>query len=144
MTDRIETEEPLPEPLHAIVEAFLDGEAVEPALLRQALGDPAARDHFVDLLLIRRALSSMDSVAIGGVHPSPRSGGLARWLTVAAAAIISVSIGYLAGQRVMAATTAPSTVEAVVVVDSVPAVPEATRSITLKPGVNWTDSSGGK
>lgn len=140
MADLIETDGPVPEPLHAIVEALLDGEVVEPALLRQALGDQAVRDHFVDLLVIRGALSRLDAMVVGAARPSRRRQG---WLAVAAAAVISVSIGYLAGQRVMAAATAPATVEAVVVVDTTPAAPDATRSITLKPGLNWTDSSGG-
>jgi len=143
MADRIENSEPLPE-LHAVVEAFLDGEIVDPSSLRVALGDKAARDHFVDLLIIRGAVHQMDSIPLAPGHARHDSRGRRKWLAaVAAAAIVSVLGGYVAGQRVMASTTTPATVEAVVF-DSVPAAPKPTRSITFKPGLNWTDSSGGR
>jgi len=144
MTDRIENSEPVPEQLHGVVEAFLDGEIVDPSMLRNAFADRAAREHFIDLLIIRGVLNRMDSTAARAAHPPQRGGGRAKWLAaVAAAAIVSVSVGYVAGQRVMA-SAAPATVEAVVVVDSVATAPKATRSITLKPGVNWSDSPGGR
>jgi aminoglycoside phosphotransferase (APT) family kinase protein len=144
MTDRIESSEPV-EPSHAVIEAFIDGEVVDPAMLRSALAHSAARDHFVDLLIIRGALQRMDAVALSVAPPSHRARGRARWIAaVAAAAIVSVSAGYVTGQRELAESLAPSTVEAVVIVDSAPAAPPPTRSITLTPGVNWTDSTGGR
>ena len=144
MTDPIETSEPVP-PLHGAIEAFLDGEIVDPSMLRTALADEAARDYFIDLLIVRGLLNGLDSVAMRAAHPPRGSQRRARWLAAAAAgAFVSLSAGYLAGQRAVAGATAPSTVEAVVIPDGEPAAPEPTRSITLKPGLNWTDSSGGR
>jgi hypothetical protein len=147
MTGPMESSEPVPERFHGAVEAFLDGEIVASSVLRAALADQAARDHFVDLLVIRGALKSLESTGTSAPHQSHGSPRRAKWLgAVAAAALVSLTAGFLAGQRVMAATTArnaPSAVEAVVVVESA-AAPAPTRSITFKPGVNWTDSSGGR
>ena len=140
MADPIEIEQ-----LHAVVEAFLDGETVDSSMLRTALADADARDHFIDLLTIRGVLNGMDSVAMSAADPSPRAPRRARWLAaVAVGALISLPAGFLAGQRALAATMPPATVEAVVISETVPAAPEPTRSITLKPGLNWTDSSGGR
>ena len=143
MTNRIQSNESSPEPLHGVVEAFLDGEIVDPSLLRIALADQPARDHFVDLLVIRAAVLGLDSAVSVG-HAPERGGRVRRLAAIAASAIVSVSLGYFAGQRVMASTATPATVEAVVVVDSVPAAPRPTRSISLKPGLNWTENSGGR
>ena len=140
MADPIEIE-----PLQAVVEAFLDGEAVESSMLRTALADANARDHFIDLLTIRGVLNGMDSVSMSAAVPSLRAPRRARWLAaVAAGVLVSLPAGYLAGQRALAATAVPATVEAVVISETAPAAPEPTRSITLKPGLNWTDSSGGR
>ena len=42
--------EPVAEP-YAVVEAFLDGEAVDPGKMRRALDEPGVRYHQVDLLV---------------------------------------------------------------------------------------------
>jgi hypothetical protein len=128
-----------PEELQVVVEAFLDGEVVDPSALRTALADSAARDHFIELLMIRRATRATDYLAMCAPAASAGRPRVARWLAaVAAAALVSVSLGYAAGQRVVVATS----VEAAVMVDAVPAAPPATRTITLQPGVNWTDGPG--
>ena len=144
MTNSIQTGEHVSE-LHAVVEAFLDGETVAPSMLRAALGDRAARDHFVDLLIVRGALNRMDSMVMSAGARPQGSAARGRWLAAVAAALaVSLTAGYVAGQRALAATNAPSTVEALVVADSAPEAPPPTRSITFKPGVNWTDSSKGR
>lgn len=144
MTDSIESSEPV-EQFHGIVEAFLDGEAVDSSMLRSALADRTARDHFIDLLVIRGAVNQPDSVAMRSTRRPQSSRGRGPWLAAAAAGVVvSLSVGYVAGQRVIAESAAPSSVEAIVIVDAVPPAPEPTRSITLQPGINWTDSSGGR
>lgn len=144
MTDQIESDEGRSARI-GVVEAFLDGETVDPSLLRLALANAAARDYFVDLLIIRGTLRRMDVAAAGATPASPRRGRAGGLAAVAAAAIVSVWVGYFAGQRLVASTPAPATVEAVVVVgDGVPAAPRPTRSIALKTGINWTDRSGGR
>ena len=144
MTDQTESNEQIPE-LHAVVEAFLDGEMVDPSMLGAALADESARDHFVDLLVIRRGVHGLDALTTSTVHRPQGTWPRKKWLAAAAAAVVvSVSAGYVAGQRALAATIVPSTVEAFVFPDDEPAAPKPTRSITLKPGVNWTDNSGGR
>ena len=144
MTDHNETNDHVPE-LHGVVEAFLDGEPVDPSMLRAALADQAARDHFVDLLTIRGILNGMEVMAPGAVNRLPGFRPRARWLAAAAAALfVSLTAGYVAGQRAIASTDVPSSVEAVVVVGGTPDAPQPTRSIRFEPGVNWTDSSGGR
>jgi hypothetical protein len=139
MTDPIEIER-----LHGVVEAFLDGETVDPSTLNAALANEAARDHFIDLLVIRGALGRLDAADMRAARPAHDAANRVRWLAVAAGVLVSLSAGYLAGQRVVSRTPAPSTVEAVVIVDPAPPAPEPTQSIALKPGINWTDRSGGR
>ena len=39
--------------VHDVIEAFIDGEYVDPSLLKQALSEEAGRDLLVDLLVLR-------------------------------------------------------------------------------------------
>jgi hypothetical protein len=145
MSDSIRSSEAHPDHLHGVVEAFLDGEVVDPSALRTALADSTARDHFIELLMIRRATRVADCFAANLPAASTGKPRVARWLAaVAAAALASVSLGYAAGQRVVASNLAAASVEATVIVDAAPAAPPATKTITLRPGVNWTDGPGGQ
>jgi hypothetical protein len=153
--DRLLTDHPL-----LVVEALLDGERVDPGALRAALAEAAGRDHFVELLMLREAVSAVgpyhwsaarDTRAARwppGSTLSPRQHTVAgrgvKWSAAAAALLISITTGYLAGQRLTASESAPANIEAVVSVDTAPVAPAPTRVITLQPGVNWTDTSGGQ
>jgi hypothetical protein len=127
---------------YAVVEAFLDGEPVDPQELKSALADASARDHFVDLLLLREAVGSM-APPLSAAAPGRRAGSV-RWLATAAALVVTLTAGYLAGVRMVSGAPDRSNTMTVVSFDHAPVAPAPTRVISLQPGVNWTDSSGEK
>ena len=133
--------EPVAEP-YAVVEAFLDGEAVDPRKLRHALDEPAVRDHLVDLLVLREGVRAITP----GSWSSSRAaagGSRLRWLAAAAAVLMALSAGYYTGQRTVVASE-PRGGETIVAVESAPAPPKPTQVIRLERGVNWTDGPAGK
>ena len=127
---------------YAVVEAFFDGEAVDPRRLRHALDEPGVRDHLVDLLVLREGVRTITPGGWTSTHPAPGAGRV-RWLAAAAAALVALSAGYYAGQRGVAASESPRG-EAIVAVESAPAPPMPTHVIRLQPGINWTDGPAGK
>jgi hypothetical protein len=139
-----EPEQTAPEPVaepYAVVEAFLDGEAVDPTKLRHALDEPGVRNHLVDLLVLREGIRTITPGAWTAAHAAPRA--RVRWLAAAAAVLVALSAGYYTGQRTVAAS-GPSGAETIVAVESPPAPPAPTTVIKLEPGVNWTVDLSGK
>jgi hypothetical protein len=133
--------EPVAEP-YAVVEALIDGEAVDPGALRRALEQREVRDHLVDLLVLRQGVKDMvPGACAASVRPSKGARRMA-WLAAAAAVLISLSAGYYTGQRTVSAAGSQG-VEAMVVAESTPAAPKPTQVIKLQRGVNWTDVPGG-
>ena len=134
-----------PEPVaapYAVVEAFLDGESIDPGALRLALEQREVRDHFVDLLVLRQGVRDMVPGAWTGMaRPSQRAGRMA-WFAAAAAVLMSLTAGYYTGQRTVSAAGSQG-IGTMVVAESAPAAPQPTRVIKLQPGVNWTDVPGG-
>ena len=131
-----------PEPVdvpYAVVEAFVDGESIDPEALRLALEQRDARDHFVDLLVLREGVRTMAPGAWTGSNRTPQRGVL-RWIAAAAAVLVSLSAGYYTGQRTVTAAGSQG-VETMVAVESTPVAPKPTQVIKLQPGVNWTDVS---
>ena len=128
----------------------MDGEVVAPGALREALADPDARDHFVDLLVIRGGVGSLGPPA-WSASTSAWAG--RRWWVAAAVLVLGVASGFIAGQRTVDARVAAG-VETVV--ESSPsrdgagrlegaiAAPKPTRTISLQPGINWTERTGGQ
>jgi hypothetical protein len=142
MTDHEATApDPVAEP-YAVVEAFLDGEPVDPRRLRHALDEPGVRDHLVDLLALREGVRAMTPGGWTSTHAA-RGGSRVRWLAAAAALLVALSAGYYTGQRTVAAAE-PRGGETIVAVEGAPAPPPPTQVIKLEPGVNWTDSPAGK
>lgn len=122
-----------------VIEAFADGEAVDPSALKTALADAAGRDHLIDVLALR-ALVGGDAMARPAVAPTTARattsrGAWARWIPLAAGiAIIGGITGYVAGARTNGTpVTAESTVTA----------PPPTQVIQLRTGVDWTEHAGG-
>jgi hypothetical protein len=142
MTDQDGLDKPLSQDACMVVEALVDGERVDPEALKIALADPAARDHFVDLLMLREAVSSMTPSTWIPVAREGRS--RLRWVAAAAAIVVSLTAGYLAGQQRVPTIEPSSSVEAVVQMADSPTAPAPTRVITLTPGVNWTETQGGR
>lgn len=131
----------VPEP-YAVVEALLDGEAVDPRTLRRALDEPAVRDHLVELLVLREGVR----MTTPSVWTDPRATAAARlrWLAAAAAVFVALTAGYYAGQRTVIASSELRGAETFVAVESAPPAPKPTEVIRLQPGVNWTEGPAGK
>ena len=135
-----------PDPSLLVVESFIDGEAIDLDALKNALSSVEGRDYLVELLALREAVWTM---APRGYAPAERTRGPfargVRWFAVAAAVTLSVTTGYLAGQGAARRPAESSGVEAIVLDGSVNAAPpQPTHVIPLRPGVNWTESSGGR
>ena len=136
--------ETAPEPVaesYAVVEAFLDGEAVNPGKLRHALDEPGVKDHLVDLLVLREGVRAITPGSWSSSRAATGRG--LRWLAAAAAVLVALIAGYYTGQRTVLAS-APRGGETIVAVESAPAPPKPTQVIRLEPGVNWTDGPAGK
>ena len=127
---------------YLVVAALADGERVDPPALRIALADPAVREYLVDLMALRHAVGTMGAVP-STVSPDRHFLKTGRWLTAAAAVIISLTAGYFAGQRTAALTLSASTIETAVDLGSIPVAPKPTHVVPLRPGVNWTETAGG-
>ena len=141
MTDHEQTIERSPGDSQAIVEAFADGEPVDRAALSAALADPAAREHLLDVLILRDAIGSMTTPRWQRSQPRKSR---RPWLAAAAAVLLSVIGGYYAGHQGIVAGPAHTTVETSIDLSISPAAPAPTRVVTLQPGVNWTEGSGGR
>jgi hypothetical protein len=131
---------PLNEDGYVIVAAMADGERVDPRLFEAALKDPAVRAYLVDLVALRHAVGTTGLPATAWREARPFRSRLA-WLSAAAAILMSVMVGYVAGQRTVQAAPAPS-VETVIDLGSPSIAPKPTRIIPLRPGVNWTEKAG--
>ena len=142
MTDQGIESKPSADDPFLVIEALLDGERVDGRAIKDALAEPAGRDHFVDLLMLREAVSGMGPHRWSAARHSHSRRGV-KWIAAAAAVMVCVTGGYVAGQR-GAPAPAPSSVEAVVTMERSPIAPAPTKVISLKPGVNWTDSTGGQ
>lgn len=120
-----------------VIDAFVDGERVDPAALKNALADPAGRDYFVDVWAIREAVVQDPASRVAGppatFTASKRTAPL--W-TIAAALVAGVVGGYVAAYR-PAAPASPATPPAITSVAEAPdravvPVPAATRVIQLE------------
>ena len=118
-----------------IIGAFIDGERVDPIALKAALARPEGRDYLVDLLALRDLTGDVASF-VSSAPPARPLIPLPRW-AAAAALIVCIGGGFVAGTRVTRATPAPIATPRVT-------APEPTHVVRLEPGVDWTETSGGK
>jgi hypothetical protein len=95
-----------------VIDAFVDGERVDPNALKAVLAESAGRDYFVDVWLMREAVhaegaaDAIPPLALAAVLPrrEPR-----RWMVPAAAAIAGALIGgYAVGYRTTGGVTSPA------------------------------------
>jgi hypothetical protein len=142
MTDHESTNDGDVAPALAVIDAFIDGEAIDVPALRAALDEPEARDYLAELLTLREAVRT--TAPSSWSVPARRSTRRWRWLATAAALAMSLTAGYVSGQRRAPAQPAPANVETAMDSGSVPAAPLPTEVIALRPGINWTESSGGR
>jgi hypothetical protein len=117
------------------IDAFLDGETVEPRALDAALAAAEGRAYLIDALAIRQLVSDAPAT----VTPTRRRPAL--WFSARAAILVLglVGLGYAAGAR----HTAPDAVVTPTTAAESGAPPEPTRVVEFKPGVNWHESKGG-
>jgi hypothetical protein len=134
----------LEEQSYLVVGALADGERVDPAALKVALADPAARDYLVDLIALRHAVGAMSATAPAGGQRRHFLRTRAGWLTTAAAVVMSLTAGYFAGQRATAQTVSAPMIETAVDLGSTAVAPKPTHVVPLRPGVNWTEKAGGQ
>lgn len=140
MAENETDERPLDEPSCLIVAALADGEPVDPNALRVALDDPAVREYLVDLIAVRAVAMMSD---LPPEHWRARRSVRSRvaWMAAAASIAISLTAGYFVGQRAVQAA-APPLVETFVELGATSVAPKPTRVVSLRPGVNWTESAG--
>lgn len=123
-----------------VIEAFIDGEPVEPASLTSALSRADARDHLVEILILRDLISGQPLSHAGGARLAGPGRGWFRWVPAAAVvALIGGITGYVAGIR----SHAPVRPAATVMTVPTPA-PAPTKVIQLRNGIDWTERSGGR
>jgi len=132
-----------------ILDAFVDGERVDPVELKRALSEPEGRDYFIDAWLLRDNVQeeiATDTVAppIRQMHPARRS-----WTLAAAVAALALVAGYTFGLKYGASRPAPAPVTVaptpVNVGPQTPRsfpVPAPTRVIRLELA-DWKEASGG-
>jgi len=125
-----------------IIGAFIDGERVDPAALKAALARPEGRDYLVDLLALRELAGDV-APFVSSAPPVRPLIPLPRW-AAAAALIACIGGGFLAGTRATRVTPAPAGTTQVTPPDARVRAPEPTRVVRLEPGVDWTETSGGK
>jgi hypothetical protein len=132
-----------------IIDAFVDGERVDPPALKRALAEPEGRDYLIDAWLLREGVQDEIAVEARMTPPAPtlrRSG----WRVAAVAAGVCLVGGYIAGFEFARARESRAVQPAPVAVDAAPApppssfpVPPATRVIRLELETNWKESGGG-
>jgi hypothetical protein len=119
-----------------IIDAFVDGEPVDPAALKSALADAEGRDYLVDAWLLRNVVQ--DEMAQESVVSRPaRTTARRSWLIAAAVAGICLVGGYVAGTRFPGPAGSPAPGQSSQVETAAPPVssfpvPPATRVIRLE------------
>jgi hypothetical protein len=142
MTPIDDVEPPAPDRLMLVVESFIDGENVDLQELREVLAQPEARDHLVDVLALRRNVWASGPHHWSAAYTKRESRQNSVTWMAAAAVVLSLATGYLVGHRSPPLQRVNAGVE--VVLDSpAPPPPQPTQVISLKPGVNWRETSGG-
>ena len=124
---------------YEVIGAFVDRERVDPEALTAALATDDGRQYLLDLVSLREMIA--DEVPQTGLVRRDRSA--ARWLSMAAAIVVTLGAGYVMGQR-HGAEVAVVTMPSPVVIELVRPIsaPSPTKVIRLEPGVNWKNAGG--
>lgn len=133
---------------YEILDAFMDGERVDPAELKRALSEAEGRDYMVDAWLLRDSVQ--DEMATDPAVPPIRLLKPARlpWTLAAAVAAVALVAGYAVGLKYGVPRQAPPPVVAPTPVNVGPQtprsfpVPTPTRVIRLELA-DWKEASGG-
>jgi hypothetical protein len=130
------------EDIRLTIDAFADGEAVDPGRLSEALATIEGRDYLIDLLVLRGFVASDGASPRAALvaSPTPTVPASRRWWPAAAAiAAFSVMGGYYVGQRSVPASDATGTAPRANVRVS---APEPTSVIKLDESADWTERVG--
>jgi hypothetical protein len=123
-----------------VVSAFLDDEPFDAGELARALADTDGRALLLDLVALRSLVQPAAAPLTIATLPPQSSAGRSRhtlrWLAAAGVVSLTLTGGYVAGERSAARSLAASQAHR----DDPPA---PTRVITLTPGVNWHETGGG-
>lgn len=118
-----------------VIDAFLDGERVDPRDLKAALALPAGRDYLVDVAAMRDAMGTVNAAHAVTVSSSARP---PMWPMLAAAAVACLVIGagaFEAGRRIVTRQIEARQAGAA-------RAPEPTREI-MPTSTYWTQGKGG-
>lgn len=123
--------------------AWADGESVDRDAVVRALETAEGRDYVVDLMALRRmVMVTTPSTPANEARVAAPS--LRRWYVVpaAAAAVLCVAAGYVAGMTtprtiIQGSTVSPANTPATV------AAPAPTHVIRFESGVDWRETTGG-
>lgn len=123
--------------------AWADGESADRAAVLRALETAEGRDYVVDLMALRRmvAVTAPSAHAHDTRHAAhqPR-----RWFVpVAAAAVLCVAAGYVAGRTAVPASPAPAADIRPAGIFAPASAPTPTHVIRFEAGVDWRESAGG-
>src|SRR5262245_50785845 len=128
-----------------VVEAFADGEPVEPSALLDALSKPEGREHLVDVLVLRGLVGDHGSARPAALAPARPARSRVRRLAVAASlAAVSMLGGYVWGQRTSELPIRATDTPAVAPSSAPVPAPAPTRIIRLETGVDWNERGGGR
>ena len=83
---------------HEVISALLDNEPFDPEELSDALSDPTGRALLIDLVMLRRIVQPGDPIPAA---PTAKTVSGYSWRVAAAAAalVLSIAGGYIAGER---------------------------------------------
>jgi len=127
-----------------VVEAFADGETVDPARLLDALSKPEGREHLVDVLVLRGLVGDHGSARPAALTPARPTHSRVRHLAVAASlAAVSMLGGYVWGQRTSEVLVRPNGTPTIAPATAPVPAPAPTRVIRLETGVDWNERVGG-
>ena len=123
--------------------AWADGEPADRAAVLRALETAEGRDYVVDLMALRRmvTVTTPSAHAHDTRHASPQP---RRWFVpVAAAAVLCVAAGYVAGRTAVPASPAPAMDLRPAGISAPASAPAPTHVIRLEAGVDWRETTGG-
>lgn len=122
---------------------WADGEPADRGEVLRALETAEGREYVVDLMAIRRlvAVTTPPAHAYDTRHAARQS---RQWLVpVAAAAVLCVAAGYVAGRTAVPAAPAPVTDIRPAGTSAPASAPAPTHVIRFEAGVDWRETTGG-
>jgi hypothetical protein len=124
---------------YEVIGAFVDHERVDPIDLKAALSTDEGRQYLVDLIALRETAADAFLTAPAATMSARPVSAARSWLrpvASAAAILIALTGGYVAGQRAQHAAPVQNPSATSIDAAHMPA-PRPTSIIKLQPGVDW-------